>query len=1228
MCYYEHGGTTYVLALMKQGDVKVTVDIPGFLKDNILDQEQGKGVDFVLKECQGGEVQVDGSKNTHELTIEDVANGPTVDVTSSTNAINEADAGTAAAEVTYLFELKDENNALYEADQDVHITFKLVCKGVCEGVPRGEITVTIPAGQDHYEWVMDTLVNDELDERVPKDSFTLEIVKITGNEAQPGNIDATVDITDDDHAPDAQDDSLLFLVPPHASQNQVFSFNVLQNDDDADGDLLSIKLPEGQSFPYRIEGTYGWFEVKANGDVTYTVDATKDAVKNLTNGQTITEDYVKVTVTDGTNPVDSAIKVSIKAGTSSDGTADAESLFGSAGNDNIDGKGNADIIRAGDGNDTIQVYADGKGQHYGEGGQDSFVLKSGGSDTLSLGGYVADGGLIDGGTEDDRIVLNGGGLTLDATGGGWVNGLESAIKGVETLDVTSKGGTNNTILLDNAGVKALTDHMDDPSGILRVDGGTGDLVRFTEDTWTEVTSPAPSDALPGYILFENSSGTKIHVKEDMSVEVKNSNNVDLDGNSANYVVNGQENAANNIVGGSGDDVIRGGNLGDTLKGGSGADTIYGGAGNDTISLDPDDTVYGGDGDDTFLLGAGSGNSYGINDLGTVHGGNSNDASGAAGNDLLILQGTGNTLDLTGLAHGRLTSVETIQVGSSGTGSGNAIVITTGALAGISERSHSVNGGALTIEGGSSDTYSLTGSGWKFVQTTGGYHIYSNADGSQTLRVNAAMKMGSSDGADELHAYAGSVLDAKGGNDIIHVHDLGFTSIAGGTGTDTLQLDVTGGSLNLTGTATGISGIEIIDLGSAASGANAVTVDKSFLDANAATGSTLFIKGDAGDSYTLSGEGWLRTGGDSTYITYTNGGQTVKISTGMTRNMDGGSGADTLYAFTATDTVNAGANDDFIFAYNGTVNGDAGNDTIHVYGASAIDGGAGDDLIVMHGMGGVTVSGGTGEDTLQLDVAGGSLDLTGVATGISGIEVIDLGSAASGNNSLSIDSDFLAANAAMGNTLTVEGGTTDTFTLSGDGWVYSGPSGGYDVYTNNGETLKVATGMARETGASSGADTLYAFDAGDIVNADDGDDLINVYAGTANGGAGNDTFHLHSGSFEAINGDGGFDTLLLDLQGGGTLDLSDSGSLAAAVSGIERLEVASGTTLTLDAEGIRAMVGNTGTLELSCSQSDLSMLDSASWTAGGTATGSDSAAYNVYTYTDSAETVTLLLSCTL
>ena len=104
-----------------------------------------------------------------------------------------------------------------------------------------------------------------------------------------------------------------------------------------------------------------------------------------------------------------------------------------------------------------------------------------------------------------------------------------------------------------------------------------------------------------------------------------------------------------------------------------------------------------------------------------------------------------------------------------------------------------------------------------------------------------------------------MIRSGAGDDVLGVSDTTFARIDGGTGTDTLRLDGSGVTLDLTGISNEtITGIEAIDLTGTGNNDLTLTVadvyklsetpNANFVDAN--SHNNLVISGDAGDTVTL------------------------------------------------------------------------------------------------------------------------------------------------------------------------------------------------------------------------------------------------------------------------------------------------------------------------------------------------------------------------------------------
>ena len=110
-----------------------------------------------------------------------------------------------------------------------------------------------------------------------------------GHLSDEGRLTITIQGSTDNHAPVAADDL-------HDVMEDVagpVSGNVLSNDADADGDLLSVSRVEGSAsnVGVTINGNYGTLQINSDGTYHYTLDDTNAAVNALDLGQTLSESF-------------------------------------------------------------------------------------------------------------------------------------------------------------------------------------------------------------------------------------------------------------------------------------------------------------------------------------------------------------------------------------------------------------------------------------------------------------------------------------------------------------------------------------------------------------------------------------------------------------------------------------------------------------------------------------------------------------------------------------------------------------------------------------------------------------------------------------------------------------------------------------------------------------------------------------------------------------------------
>src|SRR5687768_8001511 len=172
------------------------------------------------------------------------------------------------------------------------------------------------------------------------------------------------------------------------------------------------------------------------------------------------------------------------------------------------------------------------------------------------------------------------------------------------------------------------------------------------------------------------------------------------------------------------------------------------------------------------------------------------------------------------------------------------------------------------------------------------------------------------------------------------------------------------------------------------------------------------------------------------------------------------GNDVLRGLGGNDTLCGGAGRDRLFGGEGNdqLLGGNGHDTLNGgAGADTYEGGAGNDLMVVSSALVTRVDGGNGDDTVNLDVLGASIDLTGaLGDKFANIEKLDLGGKTA--NTLVLDEQAVLDMAGGGlavpdDTLLVKGDAGDAMRLDGDwtkGATISNPfgeSGAFISYTS-------------------------------------------------------------------------------------------------------------------------------------------------------------------------------------
>lgn len=284
------------------------------------------------------------------------------------------------------------------------------------------------------------------------------------------------------------------------------------------------------------------------------------------------------------------------------GTAEADNIFGFAGDDILKGLDGDDALFGGDNNDTLI------------GGKGNDILDGGSGDDRMEGGTGADTYFVDSvGDQVIEINLNPGGepfneavdtvnafisfsLDIDTVNpinnlldnlnllgsavSGIGNGLSNVITGNE-LGNTLSGKAGNDTLRGNAG----NDTLDGGTGLDELRGGTGDDTCIISDS-------SPRDLV---IEITGQGIDTVRSLVSYTLEANVENLVLLNPRPGLFRdLNGTGNElANTISGNSGNNRLNGNGGSDILNGGAGADTLDGGLGRDVMS--------GGTGNDTYIV---------------------------------------------------------------------------------------------------------------------------------------------------------------------------------------------------------------------------------------------------------------------------------------------------------------------------------------------------------------------------------------------------------------------------------------------------------------------------------------------------------------------------------------------------------------------------------------------------------------------------------------------------
>ena len=892
-------------------------------------------------------------------------------------------------------------------------------------------------------------------------------------------------------------------------------------------------------------------------------------------------------------------------GAGTDTLSGFQGLLGSAFNDTLTGDATENTITGGAGNDTLNPGANGAGT--------VDLLDGGtGSDTASFTGYTDGVTATLNGVNDGSASISGGAiaalrgienltggdgndvLTGDANAnvieGGLGDDVLTGGAGIDTLAFTGATGVTvnlATLTAQNTGVGNDTisgfENVRTGSGADAITGDANDNVIVDGGGADTYTGAAGSDTVD-YSASTSTVRVDLNVTtaqtigtfggSDTLIEIENVIGAAAFANT----LTGGNTTSNTLVGGSAADFIVGGGQADTLVGGAGNDVLFGdyvNVANTGAIADGNDILDGGAGSDTLVGGMG-------NDI----------LRGGDGDDILVGGMAGGTL-------AGLTSVFTNDGGDDTFDGGDGTDIAyayytdhTGAVA--FDLGNLAGNSAITVDG------TTTGSFTSIERV-----IFRGGTGNDVVRGGGTL--------DTLVGNAGDdTLDGWYGNDTLS-GGLGNDTLIGGEGLDTATyVNSTAGvtvDLRIQGVAqdTGGEGVDtLIGIEYLAGSAFGDTLRGNddfnlITDTSVASTATALSQADSLFGY---------AGNDSILVTRT----AAAVATNV--NMDGGEGDDfielrggTLSAALATNVTGLstatylalGATSNDRNADVVTVDGGAGNDRIILTGVASatVNAGAGADIvsISMRGAAGVNnyqLTLGTGADIIQFGVGATAAASTDVATTARTSRVTDFQVGNAGDKFEL--TDFLnrgltgyTANSnafASGHLRLVQSGTDLLVQVDRDGSagttnglvtvfaISNGYTGGFTAFNFDGFIGSlVLTGFATDetlTGAT-GSDTLSGGDGNDVLIGLAGND-------TLDGGNGDDVLRGGAGDDTLIGGSGIDTATYSEANVGVTVNLSVTGAQVTGVgsdtlSGVENLIGSTfGDILTGDANANRIEAG--------------------------------------------------------
>lgn len=756
----------------------------------------------------------------------------------------------------------------------------------------------------------------------------------------------------------------------------------------------------------------------------------------------------------------------------------------------------------------------------------------GGSGDDALFGY-GDNDDLSGGRGDDTVVGGDGSDTLSGgPGDDLIDGAGANREPRDGEDVVTEVG----VVVSVESTEVVGDYFDE----------SGDTVGLTVDLAAgSAVSNQPgnangtgTDTLLNIDNVVTGSGDDVVIGDDERNIIRTNGGDDrVDGGAGNdYIQGGDGN--DTLDGGADFDIVEGGNGADLIDGGGGGDLLEGGNGDDTLVFADDGSasMYGDGGNDVFkFIGDVLGNIF-------VDGGSS--------------EGETNTIDFSGLAFSISVTMTGDNTGQASGSEGFEVTFSNIQVLIGTPDSDRIDAAAdtdgQTILAGDGDDTVLGGQGADSIEGADGNDVLTGAGGDDTV--------GGGGGSDELVETTGNDMrvdlstNSATGNGVDVLSDI--ENVTTGTGDDTLVGDSDAnilrggeGSDSLSGgagddilegadgndTLNGGAGADVIDGGSGTfdedvfeddSGSDLV-VD---LSSGSASGNGADSLSDIEDVVTGSGNDTLVGDGGDNRLT-SGAGDDV---------LDGGDGQDTLDGGADTDTFQDTSGNDL------SVNLDSGlavgNGSDVIENIENVTTGAGNDNItgddnknlIDSGAGNNFVQAGAGDDTVIGGADGDFIfggDGADSLVGLSGVDSIDGGA---GNDTLDGGAEFDI----------LDGGSGDDRILGGDGGDDLDGDDGNDTLDGGGDDDFVFGGDGNDVlNGGSGDDDLYGDDRNDILDGGADDDFVSGGLGDdiiLETGSGNDT--LVGGRTFGF-GDDGSDTITDDeTVGGGGDDLIIGGNI--------------------------------------------------------------------------------------